>query len=146
MAEYTSVTGIVLKSLPVGESDRTITIFTKEKGKIQAYARGARRQGNRLTAPTNPFAFGTFKLFPGRSSYNLTDADIRNYFEDFRNDYESACVGMYFLELVDYYARENNEDVELLRLVYQSLRALCHEAYDNRLVRAIFEIKLMVNH
>ncbi len=143
MAEYTEVTGIVIKSQPVGESDRTLTLFTKEKGKITAYARGARRQGNRLTAPTGAFSFGKFKLFPGRSSYNLTDADIITYFEEFRTDYEACCFGTYFLELVDYYGRENNVDVDMLKLIYQSLKALCHDAYDNRLVRAIFEIKLM---
>ena len=50
-------------------------------------------------------------------------------------------MGIYFMEVADYYGRENSDDKELLKLLYQSLRALIHPAYDNRLVRAVFEIK-----
>ena len=135
---------MVLKAEPIGESDSRVVILTKEIGKISAFARGARKQTSRLLAATNPFSFGTFRLYAGRSSYNLTEADISNYFEGLRTDFEGAYYGMYFLEVMDYYTRENNEDKEMLKLLYQSLRALMHEKLPNRLIRYIFEIKAMV--
>lgn len=144
MQEYTQITGMVLKAEPIGEYDRRIVILTKEKGKISAFARGARKQGSRLLAATNPFSFGEFKLYAGRTSYNVTEASISNYFEGLREDFEGAYYGMYFLELMDYYTRENNDEREMLKLLYQSLRALLHEGLPNRLVRYIFEIKAMV--
>ena len=144
MQEYTQITGMVLKAEPIGEYDRRIVILTKEKGKISAFARGARKQGSRLLAATNPFSFGEFKLYAGRSSYNVTEASISNYFEGLREDFEGAYYGMYFLELMDYYTRENNDEKEMLRLLYQSLRALLHEGLPNQLVRYIFELKAMV--
>lgn len=144
MQEYTQITGMVLKAEPIGEYDRRIVILTKEKGKISAFARGARKQGSRLLAATNPFSFGEFKLYAGRTSYNVTEAAISNYFEGLREDFEGAYYGMYFLELMDYYTRENNDEREMLKLLYQSLRALLHEGLPNRLVRYIFEIKAMV--
>lgn len=144
MQEYTQITGMVLKAEPIGEYDRRIVILTKEKGKISAFARGARKQGSRLLAATNPFSFGEFKLYAGRSSYNVLEAAISNYFEGLREDFEGAYYGMYFLELMDYYTRENNDEKEMLRLLYQSLRALLHEGLPNRLVRYIFELKAMV--
>lgn len=144
MQGFTEITGMVLKAEPIGEYDRRVVILTKEKGKISAFARGARKQTSRLLAATNPFSFGTFRLYAGRTSYNLTEADISNYFEGLRTDFEGAYYGMYFLEVMDYYTRENNEDKEMLKLLYQSLRALMHEKLPNRLIRYIFEMKAMV--
>ena len=144
MQEYTQVTGMILKAEPIGEYDKRIVMLTKEKGKISAFARGARKQGSRLLAATNPFSFGEFKLYAGRTSYNIMEAAISNYFEGLREDFEGAYYGMYFLELMDYYTRENNDEKNMLGLLYQSLRALLHTGLSNRLVRYIFEIKAMV--
>ena len=144
MQEYIQITGMVLKVEPIGEYDRRIVMLTREKGKISAFARGARKQGSRLLAATNPFSFGEFKVYVGRNSYNVMDASISNYFEGLREDFEGAYYGMYFLELTDYYTRENNDEKEMLKLLYQSLRALMHEGLPNRLIRYIFEMKAMV--
>lgn len=144
MQEYTQITGMVLRAEPIGEYDRRIVILTKEKGKISAFARGARKQGSRLLAATSPFSFGEFRLYVGRNSYNITEAAISNYFEGLREDFEGAYYGMYFLEVMDYYTRENNDERAMLGLLYQSLRALMHEGLPNRLVRYIFELKAMV--
>jgi DNA repair protein RecO (recombination protein O) len=141
MQEFITVTGMILKTSPVGEYDRVVTILTKERGKVSAFARGARKPGNRLAAASNPFSFGTFKLYEGKSSYNIADADIQNYFEELRTDYVGACYGMYFAEVSDYYTRENNDEREMLKLLYQSLKALCAASLPNPLVRCIFECR-----
>ncbi|MCD8067637.1 MAG: DNA repair protein RecO [Lachnospiraceae bacterium] len=141
MQDFITVTGMVLKAEPIGEYDKRIVLLTKEKGKISAFVRGARRQGSRFMAAANPFCFGGFEIYPGRRAYNLQGVHIEQYFEQLRSDFEKACYGIYFLEIADYYGRENNDDKELLKLLYQSLRALIHPAYDPRLVRAVYEIK-----
>lgn len=144
MQDFLIVTGMILKSIPVGEYDRHVCILTKERGKITAYAKGARRQNNRLMAVTNLFCFGSFKMYVGRTSYNLVEADISNYFEELRMDVEGAYYGMYFLEMMDYYTRENSDETQMLKLLYQSLRALLKDSLPRRLVRYVFEMKAMV--
>lgn len=146
MQDGVEVTGIVLKAEPVGEYDKRMVILTKERGKISAFARGARRPNSRFLAPAAPFSFGRFELFEGRSSYNVKDIVIDNYFEGLRQDFEAACYGMYFLELCDYCTRENNDETGVLKLLYQSLRALTASSLDRRLIRAVFEIKLIVTN
>ena len=39
----TVVQGIVIKSINIGEFDKRITILTRDRGKIGAFVRGARR-------------------------------------------------------------------------------------------------------
>ena len=143
MQDLLEVTGIVLRSAAVGEYDRVVTILTTGKGKISAFARNARKLNNRFMAAVSPFCFGKFKLYAGRNSYTIAEAEITNYFETLRNDLESAYYGMYFLEVADFYTRENNDEAEMLKLLYQSLRALLHKNLDNRLVRLVYECKAM---
>lgn len=138
------VTGLVLKSIPVGDYDRRITILTKERGKIGAFVKGTRRPNSRLAAASNPFVFGEFKLFEGRNSYNVMEANISNHFRELREDYEAAFFGMYFLEVADYYTRENNDEKQMLKLLYQSLKALLVPALKKELVQYIFEMKTLV--
>ncbi len=144
MQEMVTVTGMVLSQTPIGDYDRRVCILTKERGKISAFAKGARRQNSRLMASTNPFSFGQFKLYQGKTSYNIMEASIDQYFEGLRDDFVGAYYGMYFLEIADYYTRENNDEMQMLKLLYQSMRALIHPSIDNRLVRCIYEIKAVV--
>lgn len=144
MQELVTVTGMVIKTVPIGDYDRRVVILTKERGKITAFVRGARKPNSRFVAVTNLFCFGIFRLYPGKEAYTLSDAEIQNYFEELRNDFEGAYYGMYFLEIAEYYSRENNDDKELLKLLYQTLRALLVPSLDKRMVRAIYEIKAIV--
>lgn len=137
------MTGMVLKTMPIGDYDKRITVLTKEKGKITVFARGARRPTSQLLAASNPFVFGTFELFEGKNSYSLLRASVQNYFRELAQDVDAVYVGFYFLEFAEYCCQENNDETEMLKLLYQSLRALESPSYTNRLVRVIFELKAM---
>ena len=118
-------------------------ILTRGRGKITAFARGVRRPGNQLMAAAAPFVFGKFLLYEGRDAYTLAGAEVENYFREIAGDMEAACYGSYLLELADYYGRENIDATETLRLLYQSLRALLKPSVPNRLVKPVYELKLM---
>ncbi len=144
MGQNIVLTGMVLNAMPIGEYDKRITVLTKERGKITAFARGARRPTSQLLAAANPFSFGEFEFFEGRSTYNLAKAAISNYFRELSEDPIKACYGFYFLEIADFYAQENNDGTGMLKLLYQTLRALGNQAFDPRLVRRIYELRVLL--
>ena len=144
MSASYEVTGMVLKSVPAGEYDRRIEILTRERGRISGFARGARRPGSTVMAASAPFVSGTFRISENKSAYQILDARVDNFFDKLRDDITAACYGSYFMEILQYVTRENSDGTELLKLAYQSLRALESDAFDNRLVRAVFEIKTVM--
>ena len=144
MSQTVTVTGMILSATPIGESDKRVVILTKEKGKISAFAKGARKQNNPLMGVTNPFAFGEFMMYEGRTSYNIMQANISNYFMELSTDLEGAYYGFYFLEIADYYTKEYNDETPMLKLLYQTLRALSSQKIPRELVRYIFELKALV--
>lgn len=137
------VTGMVLSAAPIGEYDKRVVILTKEQGKMAAFARGARKPNSPLVAAVNPFCFGEFTIYAGRTSNSIQAAQITNYFPELRKDMDDACYGFYFLEFADYFTTEGNDEREMLKLLYQTMKALINKRIPNRLVRYIFELRTL---
>lgn len=144
MSGQIELQGMVLEAAPAGEYDRRVVLLTAERGKITAFARGARRQNSLLLAGTVPFSFGRFRLYEGRSAYTLVGAEISNYFDSLKTNFEGAYYGFYFCEFAEYYSQENLDGTDVLNLIYAALLSLQHSEHDKRLVRCAFEVRLMV--
>ena len=124
MSDLLEVTGMVLSAMPIGENDRRLVILTAERGKISAFAKGARKPNSPMVAGSRPFSFGTFHLYEGRNSYTVRTMEIRRYFEEIAADLETVCYGTYFCEFADYYGREGVDEREMINLLYAALLAL----------------------
>lgn len=143
MRDKTELTGIVLSSTVVGDYDKRLVILTKERGKITAFAKGARKPKSPYLGISEPFNFGTFTLLEGYDAYRLVGADIKDYFLEIKNDIEGICYGTYFCDVLEYLCVEGIGDINMLNLLYLSLKALMKKEISNRLVRRIFELKVL---
>jgi len=144
MVQQLVLQGMVLSAMPIGEYDKRIVILTTKRGIITAFSRGSRRSNSAMLGATSPFVFGEFTMIEGRTSYTLVSANISNYFMELRNDITAAYYGFYFLEFTGYYARENVNETQLLKLLYQTMRILCKKVISEKLIRRIYELKILV--
>lgn len=137
------VSGVVIKSAPVGEADRRLELLTKERGKMVVFSRGCRRPTSPLVAFSRPFCFAKFRITSGKNNY-LKEAEAIDYFDDITKDYETLVYATYFLEYAAYFSQEELENAQLLNLLYLSLKALLNPKLDHKLVRFIYEYRMLV--
>lgn len=138
-----AMTGMILSAAPVGEFDKRLVILTRERGKIAAFAKGARRPQSALLACSQPFVYADFMIYAGRTSYTVSSAEVHNYFGELRENLSGACYGCYACEVIDYLTRENMETIEYLKLLYQTLRIFGKQTMPYALVRAAFELRAL---
>ena len=100
MASYT-VNGLVIHRINTGETDRILTLYTREKGKLSAIAKGSRRAGSRSSGATELFTASKFLLGSGKSLDVVSQVEIRNSYSFLRNDLERLARASYFCELLD---------------------------------------------
>lgn len=143
MNDDITVNGIILESSPQGENDRRVVLLTNEKGKISAFAHGARRPTSRLLAVTNAFSYGSFDLYEGRNSFTLKSANIKEHFEGLLSDLDKILYATYFAEVTSYYSKENDDERERLSLLIYAFNALIKGKMPLKLIKTVFELKTL---
>lgn len=137
------VMGMVLSAATIGEYDKRVVLLTKERGRISAFARGARRPRSPLSAGTEPFTFGEFYIYKGREAYTIEQVEAKNYFPELRKDLDNLYMALYFCEVASYFTREGMNAKDELNLLYLSLRALLLPSLPRQLVRYIYELRML---
>ena len=85
---YSKVTGIVTRYVDYKENDRILSIFTLERGRIDANARGCRRPKSPLLPAAQPFVYGEFELFVSKDRAAVNQVNIQEPFFPLREDAE----------------------------------------------------------
>jgi DNA repair protein RecO (recombination protein O) len=135
---------IVIRSLDYGESDKILTFFTKDFGKIKGIAKGARRSKKRFQNALDLFSHLRLIFFDreGMGLVRAEGCDILNSFPKIREGLKKIFYGNYFLELVNEMAGEREANREAFDLLLSFLSILDEmEAKEERL--RVFEIRML---
>lgn len=133
---------IVLRRVNVGEADRIITLYTREKGKLAAVAKGARKGLSKLSGATELFTFGKYFLASGRELDILTQAEIKEPFPTIRTDLKRIAYATYFVELINNLIEEREPNYDLFDTLLSALYLL-EGGVDPEIVGRYFELQVM---
>jgi len=120
------LTAIVLRAVDYGESDRVVTLFTRERGKVSAFARGARSSRRRFGGGLEAFTLISAEVRerPGSELLGLDTIAVRRAFGAIRGDLARiACAG-YAVELARELVRDHEPHDDLYDLLAAYLEAL----------------------
>lgn len=139
------VTGIVIREVRTKESDKIITVLSRELGVIGIYVKGAMRLKNKFHSATGLFAYSEFVLYRSRSSelYQLNEASVKHIFHRLSSNVEYLALAMYMAELVSEVDVEDDMNNEILRLFLNTLHMLTTGKWQPVLCKAVFEMRLM---
>lgn len=132
------VEAIVLKRSDFGEADRLLTLYTPDRGKLRAIAKGARKPSSRKSGHVELFTHSTLLLAKGRHLDIVTQADTLDAFLPLRENLERLGYAYYLAELVDQFAEENVENHPLFDLLRRALGWLGDGADDPALLARFF--------
>lgn len=135
--------GLVLREVNYKESDKILTILTKEGGKRTVKAQGCRRKGSRLAAAAQLLVYSDMTLFEYKDYFTLNEAESLEQFWGVKGDMEKLALGSYCAELTEAVADEGRSDEALLSLVLNTLYAMDKLNKPPALIKAAFELKLM---
>jgi len=131
MSTYTDE-GIVLRRVDYGETDRILTVLTREHGKIGVIARGVRRSQSRLSARTDLFARSRMQLARGRGELDvLTQAEPVVAPPPAQDARRAACAAV-CAEVTDRVLESAHPDEEVFALVAGALAACADPNRDPR--------------
>lgn len=135
---------IVIKTLDYGESDRIITFYTSDFGKIKGIAKGAKRSRRRFSNALELFTHSRLIFFDKRESglVRIEGCDIVSTFPTIREDIRKIAFGCYLVELVDEMTAEREPNPHLFSTVTAFL-SLLNEGQAEAQILRIFEARLL---
>lgn len=136
------VEGIVIRTNDYGETNKIVTIFTRELGKIGVMARGAKKPKSRLTAISQVFVYGYYLVQMGSGLGTLQQGEIITSHRGIREDLMKTAYAAYIVELTDRLLEEKRSNPYLFELLYQTLNYL-NEGIDPEVLTFIYEMKML---
>lgn len=136
------VEAVVLRRVDFGEADRVLVLYTRDRGKLSAVAKGIRRITSRTAGHLELFTHAEVQLAKGKNLDVVTQADTRHAYRNLREDLTRTSTAYLVAELADALTEEENEHEELFELLTETFRALEY-ADDPRLVAAHYQLRLL---
>ena len=134
---------VVLKVSDLGESDKIVTFYSQQKGKVTGIAKGAKRSKKRFSNKLEIFSLLDV-LYADRSRSGLVrivEAELIQPFMSLRESYDRYVGAAAACELIYYWSRDYDADSNVFNLLFWILQNI-DKGKPPRIVLIFFQIKL----
>jgi DNA repair protein RecO (recombination protein O) len=137
------VEAVILRHSDWGEADRLLVIYTRQKGKVRAVAKGARKMRSRKAGHIEPFTHVSLQLAKARGPMIVTDAETLDAYQPIREDLVRTGYAAYVIELVDRFTFEDeSENLDIFSLLTDTLKRIADNP-DPWLAVRYYEVRLL---
>lgn len=133
---------LVLREQNIGENDRLVTLLTRDRGIIRAFAKVAGKAKSGLQSATQPLCYSRFTINIGKTANRIREAEAVEVYFGLRQDIEKLSLAQYFTQLVSEVAPEGNDSDELLKIMLNTLHFLHNGKKKAEQLKAIIELRV----
>lgn len=142
-ASIKSTKAIMLRRVDYGEADKIITFISSDFGKLNAIAKGVRKQKSKMAGGIELFSTSEIQFIKGRSDIStLTSTRLIKYYSNIVKNLERTQLGYYMLKKIDKYI-EQDEGKECFEILKDVLAALNNDKIDMILSDLSFKMRLL---
>ena len=130
------VDALVLRTADYGESDRMLTLFTLQRGKLSAACKGVRKAGAKLRFAAQPFCFAEYVLAVRGERATVISAANTDGFYGLRSSVEKLYAAASLAAVCDALLFDGIVNEALFLYAVDALRSMCegNEAGDPHLL------------
>lgn len=129
--------GIVLRVAGHGESDKLVTLYCPDLGRVTGIAKGAKKSKRRFVNKLEEFSLLHFFYRPPRGTaglFILSEAELLAAHLSLRTSFQRYASAMYLCELVLRFTRDNDPDPQIYAILKWALSALHQEKTPQKII------------
>ena len=138
-----SVEGLVVNAINCGESDKMLTLITRQYGKMSVYCRGGRRISSKFMTASLKFSYGDYVINKTDKLNILQEANAKISFFGLQKDICAAALADYIAEVLTDVSVEEEPDEKTLDLGLNCLYVLSEGKRAPDVVKTVFEWRLI---
>ena len=135
-----AVDGLILRDMPVGESDKLLTVLTAEEGRIPIMAKGARSMRSKVLSVCHLYNYVNLEYYEKNERRWLSGGSINDSFFGLSSDLEGTALASYLCDVASEITDEGVAAPEILRMTLNSLYCIQKKQKPNDQIKAVYEL------
>ena len=142
MQQTFSTQAIILDRQNFRENDLRVVVYTKDKGKLELVAKGAKKSTSKVAAHIEPLNLINVMIVKGKQFDYIGSATSKNCFANVKNNLDKISIAGENLRILNKFIKTDYADVKIFYLLKNFLLTLNKEA-DINILSATFKLKLI---